>query len=76
MGSRASGESDEAYLADGIIHLSLYSVSDLDVQRRIRCVKMRATQHEMGSFALVWNGRSFETTRAVSVGRPAPLEAV
>ena len=75
-GSRASGESDEAYLADGIIHLSLYSVSDLDVQRRIRCVKMRATEHEMGSFALVWNGRSFETTRAVSVGRPAKLEAV
>ena len=33
---RPSKESDEASLADGIIHLSLYAVSDLDVQRRIR----------------------------------------
>lgn len=68
-------EADEAYLSDGIIHLSLYAVSDLDVQRRIRCVKMRGTRHDMGSFALVWNGASFEITRAVSVGRsaqPAP----
>ena len=74
--SRGSGDSDEAFLADGIIHLSLYPVSDLDVQRRIRCVKMRATEHEMGSFALVWNGDSFEITRAVSVGRPAKVEAI
>ncbi|MCJ2531061.1 MAG: hypothetical protein LN413_01910 [Candidatus Thermoplasmatota archaeon] len=75
-GPRGLGDSDEAFLADGIIHLSLYSVSDLDVQRRIRCVKMRATKHEMGSFALIWNGDSFEITRAVSVGRPAKLEAI
>ncbi len=71
-----AGESDEAYLADGILHLSLYSVSDLDVQRRIRAVKMRATKHEMGSFALVWNDAFFEITRAVSIGRPAKVEAV
>jgi KaiC/GvpD/RAD55 family RecA-like ATPase len=74
--SPGSGDSDEAFLADGIIHLSLYPVSDLDVQRRIRCVKMRATKHEMGSFALVWNGDSFEITRAVSVGRPAKVEVI
>ncbi|MFQ5552660.1 MAG: RAD55 family ATPase [Thermoplasmata archaeon] len=72
----SSRDADEAYLADGLIHLSLYSVSDLDVQRRIRCVKMRATEHDMGSFALVWNGRKFEITRAVSVGRPTTVEAV
>lgn len=60
---------DETYLADGVLQLSLYAVSDLDVQRRVRVVKMRATHHDMGSFALVWNGETFEITRAVSVGR-------
>ena len=35
---------------------------------------MRATEHEMGSFALVWNGEVFEITRAVSVGRLANTE--
>lgn len=62
---------DEAYLADGMIHLGLYPVSDVDVQRRIRCVKLRAVRHDMSSFALMWNGKAFEITRAVSVGRRA-----
>ncbi len=63
------GDMDEAYLADGVIHLGLYPVSDLDVQRRIRCIKLRAVHHEMSAFAIVWNGETFEVTRAVSVGR-------
>lgn len=67
-------EADEAYLADGVIHLSLYPVSDLDVQRRIRCIKLRATKHDMSSFALVWNDDTFEITRAVSVGRTGKQE--
>jgi KaiC/GvpD/RAD55 family RecA-like ATPase len=69
-------EVDEAYLADGVFHLSLYPVSDLDVQRRIRCVKLRGTKHDMGSFALVWNGEVFEITRAVSVARGGKAEQV
>lgn len=60
---------DEAYLADGLIYLNLYPVSDLDLQRRIRVVKLRAVDHDTSSFALVWNGEQFEITRAVSVGR-------
>lgn len=71
-GSHAPPGADEAYLADGILQLSLYGVSDIDVQRRIRCVKMRTTRHEMGAFALVWNGSTFEITRAVSAGRAKP----
>ncbi|TLZ52298.1 MAG: hypothetical protein E6K18_03205 [Methanobacteriota archaeon] len=59
---------DEAYLADGIIHLGLHHTSDVYVQRRIRCVKMRSTKHETGYFALVWEDGHFEVTRAVSGG--------
>lgn len=74
-GASQGGELDEAYLADGVFQLDLYPVSDLDVQRRLRCVKLRAVNHDMSSFALVWNGDTFEITRAVSVGRRASPEA-
>lgn len=57
---------DEAYLSDGIIHLGLHHTSDVYVQRRIRCVKMRSTKHETGYYALVWEDGQFEVTRAVS----------
>jgi KaiC/GvpD/RAD55 family RecA-like ATPase len=57
---------DEAYLADGIIHLGLHHTSDVYVQRRIRCVKMRSTKHETGYYALIWEDGRFEVTRAVS----------
>jgi len=57
---------DEAYLADGIIHLGLHPTSDVYVQRRIRCVKMRSTRHETGYYALIWEDGRFEVTRAVS----------
>jgi len=64
--SPAGNLRDEAYLADGIIHLGLHPTSDVYVQRRIRCVKMRSTKHETGYFALVWEDGRFEVTRAVS----------
>lgn len=57
---------DEAYLADGIIHVGLYPTSEVYVQRRIRCVKMRATKHEPGYHALIFEDGRFEATRAMS----------
>ncbi len=57
---------DEAYLADGIIQLDLHAASDLFVQRRIRVVKMRATRHDTGHYALSYEDGGFEVTKAVS----------
>ncbi len=57
---------DEAYLADGIIELNMHPTSDLYVQRRLRVMKMRATKHETGYYALSWEDGMFEVTRAVS----------
>ena len=57
---------EEAFLADGILQVGMYPTSDVFVQRRIRCVKMRATKHEPGYLALVWDEGRFEVTRAVS----------
>jgi len=64
--SRTGRYNDEAYLADGIIHVGLHPTSEIYVQRRIRCVKMRSTKHETNYFALIWEDGQFEVTRAVS----------
>jgi len=57
---------DEAYLSDGIIHLEMHPASDLFVQRRLRVVKMRATRHETGYYALAFEDGRFEVTRSVT----------
>ncbi|MFQ5908542.1 MAG: RAD55 family ATPase [Thermoplasmata archaeon] len=54
------------YLADGILHLKMHEVSEVDVQRRIRVVKMRAADHKTGSYALVFEKGGFSATRAMS----------
>ena len=55
----------EDFLADGIIHLRLHLVNDVDVQRRIRCLKMREANHGTGYMALSWDDGSFNVTTAV-----------
>ena len=57
---------DEAYLADGLIQLGMYPTAGLDVQRRLRVVKMRATRHDTGYYVLSWDEGGFEVTRAVT----------
>jgi len=59
---------EETYLADGIIQLGLHPTSDLYVQRRVRCVKMRSTRHETGYYALAFDEGKFEVTRAMGGG--------
>ncbi|MGQ9582838.1 MAG: RAD55 family ATPase [Thermoplasmatota archaeon] len=56
---------DEGFLADGIVHLKLAEVSDIDVQRRIRVVKMRGTRHAPGFFSLLIDGGQFAITKAI-----------
>jgi len=56
---------DEGFLADGILHLKLAEVSDVDVQRRIRCVKMRGTRHSPGFFNLLVDGQSLAITKTI-----------
>jgi KaiC/GvpD/RAD55 family RecA-like ATPase len=56
---------DESFLADGIIHLKLAEISDVDVQRRIRCVKMRGTRHAPGYHSLLVEGGQFAVTKAI-----------
>lgn len=56
---------DEEFLSDGIIFLTMERVGDVDVQRRIRCVKMRGMDHAMGYFTLEFRDGEFRISRAI-----------
>lgn len=60
------GRWDEDFLADGVLHLRIHMVSDLEAQRRLRVVKMRGTKHETGYLAMVLDEGGFRVTRAMS----------
>src|SRR3990170_3416516 len=57
---------DEGFLADGIIELKMHPISDTDVQRRIRVIKMRGSHHKTGFYTLVFEDGRFQATRAMS----------
>src|SRR2546426_565099 len=60
------GRWSEDFLADGILHLRQHLVSDVEVTRRIRIVKMRGTRHEMGYMALLVDEGRLRATRAMA----------
>jgi len=56
---------DEEFLADGIINLSLERVGDIDIFRRIRCIKMRGMKHNTCIFTLEFKNNMFKITQAL-----------
>lgn len=60
------GRWDEDFLADGVLHLRIHLVNDIEAQRRLRVVKMRGTRHETGYLAMVLDDGGFRVTRAMS----------
>jgi KaiC/GvpD/RAD55 family RecA-like ATPase len=60
------GTMETDFLCDGIIHMSMAHVGDTEVLRRIRCVKMRDTDHATSFFSFLKNKGSFSVTRAIS----------
>ncbi len=63
---RYYGSMNADFLADGIFHASMVEVGDIDIQRRIRCVKMRNTDHVTSYFSLLWEHGDFSVTRTIS----------
>jgi KaiC/GvpD/RAD55 family RecA-like ATPase len=60
------GSGGESFLADGIITLDMEEVNSIDVQRRIRCLKMRGTEHHTGYFNLLFKDNKFQVTKAIT----------
>ncbi len=65
-GSDSYAEFGEDFLADGIIHLKMEKVSDVNIQRRIRATKIRATHHSPDFFTLLFDKGVFTATRVIS----------
>jgi KaiC/GvpD/RAD55 family RecA-like ATPase len=60
------GKFDEGYLSDGIITLKMQVIREVESQRRIRCVKMRETNHDPSYHSLLYNNGKFQVTRVIS----------
>jgi KaiC/GvpD/RAD55 family RecA-like ATPase len=56
----------EDFLSDGIIHLKMEKVGDVNIQRRIRVVKMRSTSHSSDYFTLLYGRTGFTAARVIS----------
>jgi KaiC/GvpD/RAD55 family RecA-like ATPase len=61
-----NGASDEGYLSDGIISLKMHLVREVEIQRRVRCLKMRETAHDPSYFSLLFNDGRFQITKVIS----------
>ncbi|TET90417.1 MAG: hypothetical protein E3J35_06590 [Methanomassiliicoccales archaeon] len=59
-------KNEAEYLADAIFSLKMQSISDFDVQRRLRCVKMRGQGHDTSYFALIFEPGEFKVAKAMS----------
>jgi len=64
--TRAYSRHDEDFLSDGIITLQMVEVDEVQVQRRLRVVKMRATNHSMNHFNLLFEAGRFKLTKIIS----------
>jgi KaiC/GvpD/RAD55 family RecA-like ATPase len=56
---------DEEFLADGNILLSMERVGDIDIFRRIRCVKLRGMEHNTSIFTLEFKNNIFKISQAL-----------
>jgi KaiC/GvpD/RAD55 family RecA-like ATPase len=56
---------DEEFLADGVIYLSMKQMGEIDIHRRIRCIKMRGMDHNTSQFTLEFKNNEFRVTRAI-----------
>ncbi len=65
-GSEDFGKNGEEYLCDGIIHTKMERVDDANIQRRIRCVKMRGTDHSPNYYTLMFQNGILQATRIIA----------
>lgn len=56
----------EDFLSDGIIELKMELINNVDIQRRVRCVKMRGTEHSTDYYSLFCNNGYFEIEKALT----------
>lgn len=61
-GDTQYGKHGEEFISDGIIHVKMERVDDANIQRRIRCVKMRGAAHSPNYYLLMFQNGAFQVT--------------
>ncbi|TET91727.1 MAG: hypothetical protein E3J35_01450 [Methanomassiliicoccales archaeon] len=64
--AKSFGTHGEDFISDGIIHTKMERVNDENIQRRIRCVKMRGTAHSTDYFTLLVEKGLLQVARVIS----------
>ncbi|HYS71089.1 MAG TPA: ATPase domain-containing protein [Thermoplasmata archaeon] len=67
QGNVLQGRYAEDFLADGVLTMRLHPITDQEVQRRIRIMKMRGTRHETAYLALHVGDGELQVGRVLSV---------
>jgi KaiC/GvpD/RAD55 family RecA-like ATPase len=68
------GRRVEDFLADGIIEFRFHPISEYEVQRRVRCLKLRGCRHETSSLALLWDEGALRVAKAIAQqANPGPF---
>jgi len=63
--SKSYSNHGEDFLADGIFYLRMMETGDVSVQRQLRCVKMRSTEHNTDYHTLLFDGGKFKATKVI-----------
>ena len=63
--SKAYADKGEDFLADGIVYLRMMEAGDVSVQRHIRFVKMRSTDHSTDYHTLLFDSGKFKATKVI-----------
>lgn len=66
MDSKEFSKHGGDFLSDGIIHLAIEMVDDVHSHRRIKCVKMRGSNHSTDYFALIFGSSKFRIPMGIS----------
>ncbi len=64
--SRSYSKYDEDFLADGILYLRMTELGGVSVERHIRCVKLRSTNHNTNFYTLMFDNGKFKVTKMIS----------
>ena len=68
--SRAYADQGEDFLADGIMYLRMMESGDVSVQRHVRIVRMRATEHNTDYHTLLFDDGRFKATKVIGQTKP------
>ena len=65
-GEKFYGYNGEEFIADGIFHVKMENIDDANIQRRIRCVKLRGAAHSSSYYLLLFQNGAFQVTRVIA----------